>query len=280
MTHDDEYQMVIPGGLHGSNVCLLMDSWDIELACRMIVLGFDEDVDCSIDYGLKQCPPGTTGNDRAHALITVIQRVFTLAQSAIAIGDIKEIDRPANWIAWAKTKGYKTDHLSPQMGIRRLEEAAKDCENQDVLRNYREQITQLSKLSQLIEPRQPAPTADEASAPAGNAPAPAVEMPKPANKVGASTSATGVTTAKIVEAFADLVSINLGKAMTDGAAWTREARITRGTRGGRYKSLWHPVILATALLEKHRAPLTKLNQAFNSHRFLAEWREEWERFSD
>jgi len=89
----------------------------------------------------------------------------------------------------------------------------------------------------------------------------------------------GITTAEIVEAFDGLVNFNLGKAMTDGAAWTSVARISKGTRGGRHKSLWDPVILATALQERKNVPLSKLNQAFNSYKFLARWREDWNRFS-
>ena len=94
-----------------------------------------------------------------------------------------------------------------------------------------------------------------------------------------SPAVKGVTTAQIVEAFGHLVSINLGKAMTDKALWTKDARITSGTRGGKHKTLWNPVILATALHERSSTPMMKLNQAFNTFRFLADWREEWNRFS-
>ncbi|MFM9435003.1 hypothetical protein ACFDR9_002065 [Janthinobacterium sp. CG_23.3] len=89
----------------------------------------------------------------------------------------------------------------------------------------------------------------------------------------------GLTTAQIVEAFDGLVTFNLAKSMTDKAVWTHDARITSGTKGGRYKSLWNPVIMATALHERNNAPMPKLNQAFNSCTFLADWREEWNRYS-
>jgi len=89
----------------------------------------------------------------------------------------------------------------------------------------------------------------------------------------------GVTTAQIVEAFGHLVNFNLGKAMTDKARWSNDARLTYGTKGGKHKSMWSPVILASALLERYRVPMMKLNQAFNAHSFLSAWREEWNRFS-
>lgn len=85
----------------------------------------------------------------------------------------------------------------------------------------------------------------------------------------------GVTTAEIDEAFGALVHFKLRKAMTDRAAWTFDARLSTGARGGRHKSLWNPVILATMLQEQKRVPLTMLNKAFNAHKFLARWHEEW-----
>lgn len=95
----------------------------------------------------------------------------------------------------------------------------------------------------------------------------------------AESDVKGVNTAQIVDAFNDLVVIDLGKAMTDKALWTLDARITSGTKGGRYKSLWDPVVMATALHERYKVPMKKLNQAFYTHQFLADWREEWTRLS-
>lgn len=89
----------------------------------------------------------------------------------------------------------------------------------------------------------------------------------------------GLTTAQIVEAFDGLVNFGLGKAMTDRALWTCDARITSGTKGGRHKSLWCPVIMATALHERNSVPMPKLNKAFNTCNFLADWRDEWNRLS-
>jgi hypothetical protein len=111
LDHDENYQMVSSGTLT-DDVALQMDSWDIERACRMIVLGYNENTKESIEYGLKHCAEGSTGRDRAHTLITIMNRVLTLAKSAIAIGILKETDTPKNWIAWAQGKGYNTDHLN------------------------------------------------------------------------------------------------------------------------------------------------------------------------
>lgn len=104
--------------------------------------------------------------------------------------------------------------------------------------------------------------------PASEREAPAVEL-----------ADNGVTTAQIVEAFGNLVNFGLGKAMTDRAEWTADARISSGTKGGRHKSTWNPVIMAIALRERNHVAISKLNQAFNSCKFLADWREEWNRFS-
>jgi len=109
VTYDENYQMVMP--VPFDEIWNLTDSWDIDLAGRLIVLGYNLDLKETIEYGLKECPYGTTGRDQADALITVMDRFFTLAKAAIAIGVIKEHDTPANWMKWAKSKGYSIAHL-------------------------------------------------------------------------------------------------------------------------------------------------------------------------
>lgn len=101
----------------------------------------------------------------------------------------------------------------------------------------------------------------------------------PSTEPAAEPPVKGVNTAQIVEAFDDLVNFGLGKAMTDRAVWTSDARVTSGTKGGKHKSLWNPVIMATALHERNKVPMPKLNQVFNTYKFLADWREDWNRFS-
>ena len=144
LREDDNYQMV--DSPPPFEVWLLMGSWGIDLACKMIVLGYNEDTNYTIEYGLKECPHGTTGRDRAHALITVMNRILTLAHAAIAIGKIKETDTPANWIAWAQTKGYNTDHLNPQLQIQSLQDAIQKSENAGCIESYNEQIEDWKKV--------------------------------------------------------------------------------------------------------------------------------------
>ncbi|MFI3136862.1 MAG: hypothetical protein QX197_08795 [Methylococcaceae bacterium] len=123
--HDDNYQMVT--FTSASDVELKMDSWDMALACNMVVFGVNMDIKYSIKYGLTECPAGTTGNDRAHHSLTVMNRFLALARSAIAIGILREHDTPANWLDWAKTKGYSVAHLNPAIQIESLQLALQDC---------------------------------------------------------------------------------------------------------------------------------------------------------
>lgn len=110
--HDENFQMLLSVPL--DEVWHLRDSWNMELAGQLIVIGYNLDYKATIDYGYKECPYGTTGRDRASALITVLDRFFGLAKAAIAIERIKEHDAPANWIMWAKSKGYSVVHLATE----------------------------------------------------------------------------------------------------------------------------------------------------------------------
>ena len=73
-----------------------------------------------------------------------MDRVLTLARSAIAIGILKEHDTPANWITWAQSKGYRTDHLNPAVQVEALQLALQnspdDCPG--VCESYREQLAE------------------------------------------------------------------------------------------------------------------------------------------
>ena len=107
-------------------VWLIMDSWGVELACKMIVLGYNADVESTISFGFEHCPEGTRGRDRANELIIIMNRISVLAKSAIAIGVIKDPDTPQNWITWAKGKGYNTDHLDPSKQVLIFQKAIED----------------------------------------------------------------------------------------------------------------------------------------------------------
>lgn len=111
LEHDENFQMVSP--FEVDSIWHLIDSWDIDQACRLILLGYNEDIERAISYGFEHCPEGSTGRDRAHALITIANRFMTLAKSSVQAGTIKEHDTPANWIEWAKGKGYSVAHLMP-----------------------------------------------------------------------------------------------------------------------------------------------------------------------
>ena len=52
LEHDENYQMV-SSGVFADEVWLKMDSWDLELASRMIVLGYNADVKKTISYGFE-----------------------------------------------------------------------------------------------------------------------------------------------------------------------------------------------------------------------------------
>lgn len=50
------------------------------------------------------------------AAVEAMMRAKRIAQSSIDAGKLKDPDTPESWIAWARSKGYKTNHLQPQNG--------------------------------------------------------------------------------------------------------------------------------------------------------------------
>ena len=86
------------------------DSWDAELAIKLITIGYDLDIN-SYWNEAKDFPYGSTGWDSARAYVDVYQRGMSIAQSSIAAGLLKGPDTPANWLAWAKRKDYDVAHL-------------------------------------------------------------------------------------------------------------------------------------------------------------------------
>lgn len=111
LEHDKNYQMVSP--FEVDSIWHLTDSWSIDQACRLILLGYNEDIKRAIAYGFEHCPDGSTGRDRANALITIADRFMTIAKSSVQAGTMKEHDTPENWIKWAQSKGYSVAHLMP-----------------------------------------------------------------------------------------------------------------------------------------------------------------------
>lgn len=146
-------QFVYPVSPLGLDPFLLYDSWDSELAVKMITLGYNLDFEILWDEA-KDWPEGSTGLDSARASTEVYDRGMSIAESSICAGVLKTSDTPANWLAWAKRKGYKTDHLSPRKAIVSLERALDVCKVEGVIKSYTEQIEKLKQLAQIIEPFQ------------------------------------------------------------------------------------------------------------------------------
>ncbi|MGZ8237943.1 MAG: hypothetical protein ACXWTY_08745 [Methylobacter sp.] len=90
----------------------LYDSWSIKLACKLITIGYPVDLD-RMAGRVKDWPEGCEGLDRFRAMIMVYNRAFSIANSSVKAGTIKEYDTPANWRAWAISKGYSVAHLIP-----------------------------------------------------------------------------------------------------------------------------------------------------------------------
>ena len=84
----------------------------------------------------------------------------------------------------------------------------------------------------------------------------------------------------MINAFAGLVTISLKNALEDKPRWIQDANISKGTRGGKFPSLWNPVILAIALEEVYFVPKRKLTAAFVNNVSLKEWRQEWTDYVD
>lgn len=91
----------------------------------------------------------------------------------------------------------------------------------------------------------------------------------------------GITKRQVLMAFGDLVKkINFPKALAEVPKWLEDARVSKGTRGGRHKTMWCPVLLAVALHEREYATTRQLNNAFCDQKFLMPWLEEWRRWSE
>lgn len=107
---DDKHQFLCNVPLESLDPWTSYDSWSAELAIRLITIGYNLDIqrcwDEAIDY-----PYGSTGKDSAWAYVDVYERGMSIAQSSIAAGLLKNPDTPANWLAWAKCKGYDVAHL-------------------------------------------------------------------------------------------------------------------------------------------------------------------------
>lgn len=93
---------------------ILYDSWSLDLACRLVTLGYPVDLEAHAKEA-KDWPPDAPGCCSLRAMIQVFDRALSIAHSSVAAGTIKDPDTPANWIAWAEGKGYSVTHLGPRI---------------------------------------------------------------------------------------------------------------------------------------------------------------------
>ena len=107
---DDKHQFLRNIPLEFLDPWSSYDSWDAELAIKLITIGYNLDIKGYWDEA-KDFPYGSTGWDSAHAYVDVYQRGMSIAKSSIAAGLLKDSDTPANWLTWAKRKGYDVKHL-------------------------------------------------------------------------------------------------------------------------------------------------------------------------
>jgi hypothetical protein len=88
----------------------------------------------------------------------------------------------------------------------------------------------------------------------------------------------GINKQQVLIAFEALLPmINLKKQLSDAKHIFGDAgaRVQRGTKGDKHKSLWNPVLLAIGINERYSIPRLKLTRMFSDHAFLSPWREEW-----
>jgi len=97
----------------GDRPWMLYDSWDIELACKLIVFNYPVNLQGSGWDGLKNWHIDKWGRKAPIVLNGYFERVFNMAKSSVNGAKIREHDTPANWIEWAKDKGYDVAHLMP-----------------------------------------------------------------------------------------------------------------------------------------------------------------------
>jgi len=91
------------------------DSWSLDLACKLVTVGYPADLEVR-EKALKDLLPDTTTGivsslASLSAMKQVINRARDIAQTSVAAAEIKDPDTPTNWIKWAKGKNYKVAHL-------------------------------------------------------------------------------------------------------------------------------------------------------------------------
>jgi len=127
----------------GDRPWMLYDSWDIELACKLIVFNYPVNLQGSGWDGLKNWHIDKWGHKAPIVLKGNFERAFNMANSSVKGDKIREHDTPANWIAWAKSKGYSVAHL---MAAEAKVEAVKDAKKS----NEKPQLQQLFQEQEIL----------------------------------------------------------------------------------------------------------------------------------
>lgn len=254
---------------------LSYDSWDAEHAVKLITIGYDLDIRSYWDEA-KDWPEGSTGLDRGRAYIEVYTRGMSIAESSIAAGLLKNPDTPANWLAWAKRKGYKTDHLSILTAINNLEDAIDGCENKGVMESYTEQIVSLKQLAAIIEPLQPDTQPQAARVESDSI----THSPAPLVEVSASQPLLPLTTGDIAHAFGGLHGWSepqWKKPLGDKPNWLANCVAIPGARG-LSETRWNPVLIGAALIRDGSSKVNQVRARFQTKPQLAEWFEAWKTY--
>jgi hypothetical protein len=97
----------------GDRPWLKHDSWDAELACKLIVFNYPVDMIGRGWDAVVNWPTDKWGRKSSIALRGYFDRALSIAKSSVNAGKIKEHDTPTNWIRWAEGKGYSVVHLIP-----------------------------------------------------------------------------------------------------------------------------------------------------------------------
>lgn len=97
----------------GDRPWLKNDSWGAELACKLIVFGYPVDMTGKGWDAVINWPVDKWGRKASIALRVHFDRAMGIAKSSVNADKIREHDSPANWIKWAKGKGYSVAHLMP-----------------------------------------------------------------------------------------------------------------------------------------------------------------------
>jgi hypothetical protein len=142
---DENNQFLDSASVSPSDDWMFYDSWDMELAVKLITLGYPVSLKVHAEM-IKDWPDDAAGKYRFYAMWTVYSRARNIAESSMAIGKIKDPDTPTNWIEWAKGKGYNTDHLDPLKNIQKFELALLEVDRAGVRESYQEQIQGWKKL--------------------------------------------------------------------------------------------------------------------------------------